>query len=186
MSKEFSILKSNDILKISINIRVGDPVFDPEYDQRTTKLDIYEPYFICASNIESFARLPNQRVIWYLTSDSLRLRQLAKQKYGEKILTEENLRYVHGDCGDSNFKGKRYGNCTKASQDFSIRMSAGQIYAMSMCDYHVVSLMSGFGRFAASISNVWHNAYQVHTKNRPCTQSDYDSLEILTNAGAGI
>jgi hypothetical protein len=100
MSKEFSILKSNDILKISINIRVGDPVFDPEYDQRTTKLDIYEPYFICASNIESFARLPNQRVIWYLTSDSLRLRQLAKQKYGEKVLTEENLRYVHGDCGD--------------------------------------------------------------------------------------
>jgi hypothetical protein len=184
MSREFSILKSNDILKISVNIRVGDPVFDPEYDERTTKLELYEHYFSCASKIESFARLPNQRVIWYVTSDSLRLRQLAKQKYGEKILTEENLRYVHGDCGHS--KAKRYGNCTKASQDYSIRLSAGQIYAMSMCDYHVVTFVSGFGRFAAFLSNNYHNTYQILNGNRSCTQFDYDSLETLAKTGAGV
>jgi hypothetical protein len=183
MSREFSILKSVDALKISVNIRVGDSVFDPNYDASTTLLP-FEPYFFCASAIESFARLPNQRVIWYVTSDSLRLRQLAKQKYGEKVLTEENLRYVHGDCGHTH--AKRYGNCTKQSQDFSIQMSAGQLYAMSMCDYHVVSLMSGFGRFGTILSHVWHNVYHVRDKNRSCGQADYDSIEMLTTDGTGL
>jgi hypothetical protein len=183
MSKEFSILQSIDVLKISINIRVGDSVFDPNNDANTA-LSTFESYFSCASTIESFARLPNQRVIWYVTSDSLHLRQLVKQRYGEKILTQEKLQYVHGDCGDSN--SKRHGNCTKQSQDFSIQMSVGQIYAMSMCDYHVVSVVSGFGRFATLLSHFWHNVYQVHTQNRSCTQTDYDSIEKVSTDGAGI
>lgn len=184
MSREFSILSSSDILKISINIRVGDAVFDPNADSQTN-LSSYDPYFNCASTIESYARLPNQIVIWYFTSDSLKLRQLVKEKYGEKILTEDKLRYVHGDCGDS--PAKRYGNCTNESQDFSIRMSAGQIYAMSMCDYHVVSAQSGFGRFAASLSNHWHSVYQIHDNiNRSCTIDDHDTLEYFTTNGAGI
>jgi hypothetical protein len=183
MSREISILQSIDVLKISVNIRVGDSVFDPNNDASTT-LSPFEHYFNCASTIESFARLPNQRVIWYFTSDSLRLRQLVKQRYGEKILTEEKLRYVHGDCGDSNVK--RHGNCTKSSHDFSIQMSVGQIYAMSMCDYHVVSRGSGFGRFATFLSHFWHNVYQVSEKNRPCTQTDYDPIEQVSTDGAGI
>ena len=184
MRREFTTLQATDVLKISINVRVGDSVFDPAYDDLTTTLLPYEPFFNCALQIEEFARLPNQRVVWYFTSDSLRLRQLVKQKYGDKVLTEEKLRYVHGDCGD--FAAKRYGNCTREAHDFSIRMAAGQIYAMSMCDYHVVSLMSGFGRFAAVLSHYWHNVYQVHTGNRYCTLADFESLEKITLLGSGI
>ena len=183
MNREFTALQTTDALKININIRVGDSVFDPAFDDTTT-LPPFEPFFDCASQIESFARLPNQKVIWYFTSDSLRLRQLIKQKYGEKVLTEENLRYVHGDCGDSD--AKRYGNCTREAHDFSIRMAAGQIYAMSMCDYHVVSLMSGFGRFATVLSHFWHNVYLVHNNNRSCGPSNFDSLESVITDGAGI
>ena len=183
MNREFTALQTTDALKININIRVGDSVFDPAFDDTTT-LPPFEHFFDCALQVESFARLPNQKVIWYFTSDSLRLRQLVKQKYGEKVLTEENLRYVHGDCGDSD--AKRYGNCTRESHDFSIRMAAGQMYAMSMCDYHVVSLVSGFGRFATVLSDFWHNVYQVQDKNPLCGRSNFDSLESLTTDGAGI
>lgn len=183
MKKEFAELQSIDVLKIAINIRVGDEVFDPNADEKVT-LEPYIPYFVCASNIESFARVSKQRVIWYVTSDSLKLRQLAKQRYGEKVLTEEKIRYVHGDCGDSD--AKRYGNCTKNSQDFSIQMAVGQILAISMCDYHVVSEMSGFGRFSSFLSNHWHSVYQIHLKNRSCTLADSDSLEVLSTVGSGI
>ena len=103
-----------------------------------------------------------------------RLRQLVKQRYDEKILTKQKLQYVRGDCGDSDVK--RYGGCVKQSQDFSIQM----------CDYNVVSLMNGFGRFATLLSHVWHNVYQVHNKNRISTQTDYDSIEKVTTDGAGI
>ena len=183
MSREFSILQATDALKISINIRVGDHVFNPESDILTT-LSPYETYFNCALQIESYARLPNQHVIWYVTSDSLRLRQLVKERYGNKVLTEENVRYIHGDCGD--IAAKRYGNCTQTSHDFSIRMAAGQMYAMSMCDYHVISGGSGFGRFSALLSNYWHNIYQIDIGNRSCKQTDYDTLEVLSNTSAGI
>jgi hypothetical protein len=66
-------------------------------------------------------------------------------------------------------------------------MSAGQIYAMSMCDYHVITYMSGFGRFAVFLSNNYHNAYQIdRTKARSCTQYDYDSLETLAKTASGV
>ena len=183
MDREFKILESSDALKISVNIRVGDATFDPEYDSTVT-LEPYLPYFDCAREIETFALVPNQKVVWYVTSDSLRLRQLVKQRYGAKVLTEENLRYMHGDCGDS--KAKRYGNCTPSASDFSIRMAAGQILAMSMCDYHVTSLISGFGRLSAALSHHWHNIYQVHNQNRSCTPTSYDTYESVTTIGAGI
>ena len=183
MSREFKVLESSTALKISINIRVGDSTFDPKVDSTVT-LEPYTPYFVCAGDIEAFARVPNQQVIWYVTSDSLRLRQLVKQRYGEKVLTEENLRYIHGDCGDS--KAKRFGNCTQSSSDFSIRMAAGQLLAMSMCDYHVVPLISGFGRFGAAISNHWHSIYQIHAQTRPCIPTSYDTYEHVTTVGAGI
>ena len=65
-------------------------------------------------------------------------------------------------------------------------MAAGQIYAMSMCDYHVISAMSGFGRFATLLSNHWHNIFSIHDKKRACTIADHDTLESLTTVGAGI
>jgi hypothetical protein len=55
-----------------------------------------------------------------------------------------------------------------------------------MCDYHVVSRVSGFGRFGASLSHFWHNVYHVHDRNRSCGQVDYDPIEMAATFGAGI
>ncbi len=65
-------------------------------------------------------------------------------------------------------------------------MAAGQIYAMTMCDYHVISLVSGFGRVAPAISKHWHNVFQIDQKNRSCTPTTADSLEVLADSGAGL
>jgi hypothetical protein len=183
MAKEFNVLKNTDILKIAINIRVGDHVFSPEKDA-STKLESFRAFFNCAIDIETFARTPHQRVIWYLTSDSLRIRQLAKEYYGDKILTQDAISYVHGDCGDQ--EAKRYGNCTKTSQDSSIQLAAGQVWAISMCDYIVEPSISSFGRLGAWLGVPWRNVFEIHQENRSCSQGSYQSFEALSNIGTGI
>lgn len=183
MSREFLALESPDTLKIAINIRVGDKTFDPEKDSKV-QLETYERYFNCALSIEVFAKRPNQIVIWYVTSDSLRLRQLAKMKYGEKVLTEEKLRYYHGDCGAS--PEQRYGNCTSANSDASIIRAAGQIFAMAMCDYHIITKGSSFGKVVVGLSNEWHSTFQFVDKSRSCLQHDHDKFEDIATSGAGI
>lgn len=183
MAREFTALKSTEILKIAINIRVGDHVFSPEGDKKT-ELEPFLTYFTCASQIESFAKTKNRQVIWYVTSDSLRLRQLAKTRYPDKVLTEENLRYFHGDCGDRN--AKSFGGCGKNAQDFSIQMAAGQVLAMSMCNYIVVPGNSGFGFLAAWLGAPWHNVYRLDQMNRSCSQRDYDSIERLSSVWTGM
>ena len=185
MATEFATLQSVSKLKIAINIRVGDHVFSPEAD-KNTMLETFEHYFRCASEIESFARAGGQEVIWYVTSDSLRLRQLAKQRYGEKVLTQDKMAYFHGDCGDS--KEKSFGGCTQATQDVSIQMAVGQSLAISMCDYFVIPQMSGFGLFATWLHGPWHNVYQINSsnQNRTCTEYDYETIETLSRVWTGI
>lgn len=183
MTTEFAALRSSSMLKITINIRVGDHVFDPVADENTT-LEPYELYFSCAESIEYFARTPNRSVIWYVTSDSLRLRQLAKRRFGNKVLTQENMHYAHGDCGHS--QEKSYGGCTTTSQDLSIQIASGQLWAMSMCDYHVVSQHSGFGRLAGIISGRWHNIFSIDGSQSNCSPGSYTLLEAMATKYAGV
>jgi hypothetical protein len=48
---------------------------------------------------------------------------------------------------------------------------------MSMCDYHVISRISGFGRLDVLLSNHWHNVFEIHKQNCSCTIDDHDTLE---------
>jgi hypothetical protein len=47
-------------LNIAINILVGDHVFDPEQDNRTTSLEGFEGFFQCAEEIEATRRRNNE------------------------------------------------------------------------------------------------------------------------------
>ena len=77
------------ILKIGIAVRVGDEVFGgsdkKEQDDEAYLWSIAEPYFDCASQIEATSALPGQRFLIYIISESLKLRQLAKVRLGDKI-----------------------------------------------------------------------------------------------------
>jgi hypothetical protein len=179
MHREFTALSDVAPLKISVNIRVGDHVFQQERDAETTLepfLDVLE----CAEEIEAFARAPAQPVLWYFTSDSLRLRQLVAQQYGEKVLADTTTTYVHGDCVVS---------CGDAqSQNASLITAVGQLYAMTLCDYHIINRWSGFGRFGAWASNRYRNMYSFPRESgkSKCTVNAYDALEVSALEWTGI
>ena len=180
MQHEFATLADDDALKISISVRVGDEVFDATKDANT-QLEPHRDVLECAEEIERFARSsPKQRVIWYFNSDSLRLRQLVREAYGDKVLTETKRRFLHGECKVS------CGNDSSAHNE-TLVSAVGHIYAMSMCDFHICNRWSGFARFAAWASNRYRNIYNFPRDARSkCTATAYDHLEVSAADWTGI
>jgi hypothetical protein len=74
-----AILKP-DILTIGISIRTGDHVFS-QVDNAV--LSNYEHFFDCAEQIQSSRRVLGQTVLWYLISDSMKLKRQAKKNMEE-------------------------------------------------------------------------------------------------------
>jgi hypothetical protein len=80
----------------------------------------------------------------------------AKQKYGDKLITDTDLVMWHPDCAAINPE-----KCKKDLMDLSFVHSLGSMLSFSMMDYHVVTDESGFGRLGAWLSGRWNNIYEV-------------------------
>ena len=184
MSREFDALhERHNELKIAVTIRVGDAAFHADADTETLARAIAKPYFRCAEQIEEWAFRASsyRRVVWYVTSESLALRRWAKATYGRKVLTNDYARYGHGDCFH-----ERNGEClSDDARNASIVAAAGQLYALSMCHYHIHLRDSGFGRFAAWVSGQWRNSYAIPRKSA-CGQDNYDRFSESAGEWSGI
>jgi hypothetical protein len=152
-------LSDRAALKIGLQIRTGDGVFRGEAVSDAAKaaaLSRGASYFECAQGVEDLHKLPGQKVIWFINSDSVVLRIAAKEKYGDKVLTDTTLKMVHPDC-----KGQNPGACGQSSMDASFQHSLGSMITFAMLDYHVVTVDSGFGRLGSYMSGRWGNDYEL-------------------------
>lgn len=151
-------LQQPGVLKIGIQVRFGDRMMMAGSSTYTPLLmNLAAPYFECATRIEQAFAAPGQKVIWYLLSDAAALRRAAKDKFGDKLLTDTGLEILHTDC-------KRNSNtsaCSTSVMDDALRHSVGSILSFSLCDFHVITSVSGFGRTGAWLSGKWSNLYEV-------------------------
>ena len=184
------------VIKISINIRVGDDVFDPAKDEQV-QLESFDSFFRCAQEIEQVvlrhraAAAPDAdasnpstpfppylppartRVLWYLTSDSKHLRELAVAKYGtDKLVTDALTAYVHGDCGAEEHKNRTGCDAKSDERSNSIVSAVGQVYAMAKCDYHIYKLNTGFGRVGAWLSRRSNHIFLMPSQDSHCQRGD--------------
>lgn len=169
------------ILKIGIQIRLGDRMFMG--NNTAPNWDNVAPYFACAQEIERTRALPGQRVVYFMMSDSLALRRLAKSRLGEKLLTDVDTSTAHVACNS--------GNCAPERQGLALRYAVGDLITFSMANFHVYTRESGFGRIGAWISLHWHNHYGIDVKNslngyRNCGIDSYDALKEDARAWSGV
>lgn len=62
----------------------------------TVNMSHFEAWFDCAAQVEASRRTsPQQRVLWYLTTDSVELRRQAKAKLGDKLVTSLDAPVAH-------------------------------------------------------------------------------------------
>jgi hypothetical protein len=154
--KYWEALSEPGVLRIGIQVRLGDDVFTKQgTNLGLAQLAVASPYFACAEKLETAFAVPGQKVIWYLISDALQLRVAAKQKYGDKLLTDTATATQHVDCRTFNPE-----SCSKEAMDLSIQHSIGQLLTFSLADFHIVVKESGFGRLGAWMSGKFDNLFE--------------------------
>jgi hypothetical protein len=176
-------LEEPGMLKIGIQVRVGDNVLDGRDVPGETALQQAAPFFKCAAALEKAFALPGQKVVWYLNADSHALRKAAKAKYGSKLLTDTETVMRHPDCRHS--PGH---HCKSAAfMDELMIHSMGAMLTFSKADYHVISQYSGFGRLPAWLSGKWDNVYEISQFNpRTCIPGQHTPLRTSATYQAGV
>lgn len=172
--KYWEALQEPGVLKIGIQIRMGDGVFKSSEAERSPAdtLKIGAEWFDCAQQLEKAYAAPGQKVLWYLNSDSQQLRKAAKTIYGDKLITDDELKMTHPDCHQDRPHGTNSSSpsaaCQQAAMDEALQHSLGAMLTFSMTDYHVITAASGFGRLGAWLSGRWGNIYKVNPGKGTC------------------
>ena len=183
MLHKLSSPEASKVLKIAIQIRAGDAVLIKD----TAEVAHFASYFKCAEEIEQWAKTdPAQEVLWYLATDSKRLREFAAAKYESKLVTSLTAKIEHSS-KESNTGCTT--NCSVSHAGF--QHAAAEWWMMGACDYFVITLNSGYGRSAAMRS--LRGAQAIYTiredRRKPmhvCSNTTYTDLENLSYDWSGI
>lgn len=183
-SKFWDTLATPGALTIGLQVRTDDAVFNAgESDGVVSEAALARgaSWFECAQKIEEKFAVPGQRVLWFLNSDSKQLRKAAKAKYGDKLVTDDELAMIHPDC----FQAKDKQLCQQATMDTAFQHSLGPLLTFSMTQYHVITKASGFGRLGAWLSGRWDNIYEI-SPGQACDPNAPTHPEQSAGAWAGV
>ena len=184
--KYWDALQEHGVLKIGIQIRVGDAVFQgaKTEQQPAEAIKIGAEWFDCAQQLEKAYAAPGQKVLWYLNADSKQLRKAAKLVYGDKLITDDELQMSHPDCHQNRAGGST--TCQQTAMDEALQHSLGAMLTFSLTDYHVITGQSGFGRLGAWLSGRWDNIYQVDRGAGGCSPGQPVRFEQSAYHYAGV
>jgi hypothetical protein len=146
----------------------------------------HKQFFDCEKELENSIQkvTKNQKILWYVMSESLPLRLAAAFEYGDdKIITDKSLEMIHMDCRFHNTD-----KCNAEAMTFSMQHSAGQLLTFSLAKYHIFTKDSGFGRLGAWLSNQTekHVFNMENSKNRNCQLDGADDWSNDAKYWAGI
>lgn len=134
--------RAKGVMVIAVQVRVGDVVFEPDFD--LSQLD-YKPaknHFLCANKLADRFKMIGKDTLFFFISDSQQLRANVKEHYGSRVVTDEKLKPVH--------IYEKVGGYE--SQVNALTSSASDIMLFSLAHVHVISRSSGFGQKAAFLS----------------------------------
>ncbi|KAF6253794.1 hypothetical protein COO60DRAFT_389571 [Scenedesmus sp. NREL 46B-D3] len=152
-------LQEPGVMRIGIQVRFGDKLaFLHQSDMSPMALlKLAAPYFQCARALEDAYAAPGQRVVWFIISDSGAFRKAAVKRYGDKVLTDDQLQLVHVACHLNDDPSL----CKDSTLQLAVQHSVGEMLSFSLTDYHIITRSSGFGRVGAWLSGRWGNLYEL-------------------------
>jgi hypothetical protein len=175
------------VKSIGIHIRVGDHVF---HGADNTRSEDFNSFFQCAEQIEmnmlSSTNLSyscgtdNLCVKWLIFSDSGKLRQQARQKYGKKIHTLQAVHIEHtfGKHGSGE-------KATASSQGFL--HAASEHWLLGLMDFQIVDSYSGFGQSGAMRTFKNGKIFMMRRDQNPhCENHQYLSANDVGSLHSGV
>jgi hypothetical protein len=165
-----------DILKISIQIRVGDATWSSpsSIEDGSASLKHFHSFFACAKEIEEFAMAEGsyKSVLWYLATESMPLRRAAAEHYGSKLITSLRATLEHSAKEGSVCTG----DCKVSQEGFTT--AAAEWWMLGYAEYHVVSLNSGDGRSGAFRTLNKDMVYTVPHNNKPIKRNKNSATDL--------
>eukprot|EP01041_Mallomonas_annulata_P010192 gene10192-21239_t len=170
----------NNILRIGIHIRIKDAIFKNGTD---VTLESAKFHLQCAEKIVSHLP-PNQKWIFFMVTNSRRLRVLVKEKYEDRMITDTTSEPLHIDC-------TKNPNCTEESNRSALRVAASDLMLLSLADVHIITSSSGFGVIASMMkTSTNHSIFRVDRfrgrSDEDCQLGREDTLESVTQDWSGI
>jgi hypothetical protein len=90
------------VLRVGIQVRTGDANMKSETTTGEQLLKQYEAFFNCAQQITDTRGATYSRVVWFLVTDSAKLRRAAASKYPDRVVTD--LRTAPAHIADENYR----------------------------------------------------------------------------------
>ena len=184
--QEKSLAFAEDVLRIGIQIRVGDFVFNAPGKAQALQLKDYMAYFDCAREIENHKRtVKTSKVLWYLVSDSQRLKELALDEFGPDLLVTSTEPSRHVLCVKDGLT-----DCNERDDMAdSLAAAAADMMGLAETDYIILTHKSGFGKVAAWLNMRWHNVWWLapgEPKPSVCGPRAYVQLEQMADKWSGL
>ncbi len=172
--EHFSVLDSTDAIKVGIHVRYGDgnaaggtfsgDFHDPVKGMATVQRNwnaYFQPFFDAAEQITQMAlgEQKNRKVVWLVLSDLAPVRQIAKARWPDRVVTREGNRCerplerhslghaTHNSCAGwvDHAQAPRHGAA-------SIQAAFGELTTLAKCDHFVVrGLAPGASSLADSV-----------------------------------
>ena len=159
---EFEVMSSH-AFKVAIQLRLGDSYTAGNASlhyrfannkNAEAELSSVQHFFDCAEQLDQTFNIQRRDIVWFLVSDSLDIRRLAKEAWPGKILTQEvQPGHVAATSGQD--------------QTLAMIQAAGEHWLVGMTDYQIVSVEGSLGKTGALRKNSWHTMYRLSTSNVP-------------------
>ena len=183
-----SLHTARGVVRVGIHIRVGDRGFSFGTQTEVDSDPYLGKFFECAADIERrlapqlFATMPHAgqgsspKVLWYLISDSLSLKESAARKYGDKLVwTKHKPMHIGISNNVNDIEGPRGSE--------AVQLAVADVTSLALCDYFVLSHDSGLGKLSALLSHNAHDGRVFVTSHSGCKPySDEDMARA--NQGA--
>ncbi|GAA5820905.1 hypothetical protein JCM11251_001870 [Rhodosporidiobolus azoricus] len=134
ISEYTSVLALPTVFSVGIHVRTGDrSMKDLDYDKINT-VKRHSQFFRCARELGETYASPDQRVVFYLVTDSAHLKEDAQRVFGQRLVTTDmQPQHVHQKAGHAD----------------GVMGAVVEDWILAKADMLVATQDSGFGKLAA-------------------------------------
>ena len=180
------VKRNSSTLMIGIHIRTGDKALLNSGLLASMSQPV-QKQFKCAESLERHILATSktyQHCLWYVRSDSRRLRLTARQRYGHKVVTLLSMQTEHTSKEKSMCSSNKY-NCTVSIKGF--QTAAAEWWLFGMMDYFIISSNTGFSKSAAMRSNKVKSIFMINdTSPGVCMPDTFTSVDQLAKQWSGL
>ncbi|SCV74201.1 BQ2448_6633 [Microbotryum intermedium] len=135
-----SLFSLPTVFSIAIQIRTGDEAMvDPEKDRRNT-VEYHGQFFRCAENMAKLYARPDQKVVYYVVTDSHNLEEDAIRVYPDRVVVT-GLSQAHPEIHEGQQTTREAQRLLDGTTDALIEQ-----WLIQYTDYQVMPFRSGFGK----------------------------------------